>query len=166
MTAPTLDHPIPLATGLEAGGPKAGGIEAGGSEVVHGTAVRWHERGVLLLGASGAGKSDLALRLVERGASLVADDLVRITARNGRLVARAQARPGLIELRGQGIFRLPHVEETVLDLALELGPALERLPRAATRSIAGIPLPCWRLDPGIASAPARIAVLLTRERVY
>ena len=168
MAAPPLDRPEQHLPRTGAGAAETGPAEegAGAGAAVHATAVRWQARGILLLGPSGVGKSDLALRLVERGAELVADDLVRITARGGRLVARAAAGPGLIELRGQGIFQLPHVDETVLDLALDLGPARDRLPEAQTRSIAGIALPCFRLDPGTASAPARIAVLLTRERVH
>ncbi len=160
-----LDQPIRRSAGS-----RAATAEAGTVEIVHGTAVHWQGRGILLLGPSGCGKSDLALRLIDRGAALVADDLVRITARDGRLVGRAEAGPGLIELRGQGIFRLPYRTETTLDLALDLGretaAAADRLPEAASRSIAGIALPRVRLDPGTASATARIAVLLHRERVY
>ncbi len=136
------------------------------SEIRHGTALRWLERGLLLLGPSGAGKSDLALRLVDRGAELVADDLVRIEARAGRLIATAQAAPGLIELRGQGIFRLPALAATTLDLALQLGPADERLPANETVELAGHHLPLHQLDPTTASATARLRILLTGERVY
>lgn len=139
---------------------------AGTVEIRHGTALRWLERGILLLGPSGAGKSDLALQLIDRGADLVADDLVSIEAANGRLVARARAATGLIELRGQGIFRLPALAETVLDLALRLGPTPDRLPAPETSTIAGLALPCYRLEPGAGSATARLRVLLTRERVY
>jgi serine kinase of HPr protein (carbohydrate metabolism regulator) len=135
-------------------------------EIRHGTALRWLDRGILLLGPSGAGKSDFALRLIDRGADLVADDLVRIEARVGRLIATAQAAPGLIELRGQGIFRLEALAETALDLALELGPADDRLPAAETIELAGHALPLIRLDPTAASATARLRVLLTAERVY
>jgi HPr kinase/phosphorylase len=154
MADPTLDHAMPGAETTAA------------AETRHGTAVRWLEHGVLLLGSSGAGKSDLALRLIDHGAELVADDLVRIEASGGRLIARAQAAPGLIELRGQGIFRLPALAETVLDLALELGPTLERLPAPGTLTIAGLALPCHRLDPASPSAAARLRVLLTGERVF
>lgn len=136
------------------------------AETLHGTALRWLEHGVLLLGSSGVGKSDLALRLIDHGADLVADDLVRIEARSGRLIAKAQAAPGLIELRGQGIFRLPALAETALDLALELGPARDRLPAPRMLTIAGITLPCHRLDPRVPSAAVRLRVLLTGERVY
>jgi HPr kinase/phosphorylase len=147
--------------------PTAGVLpETGRIEIRHGTALRWLDRGILLLGPSGAGKSDLALRLVELGAELVADDLVRIEARAGRLIATAQAAPGLIELRGQGIFRLAARAETALDLALELGPADERLPANETVELAGQPLPLVHLDPTTASATARLRLLLTAERVY
>ena len=154
MEDPTLDHAPP------------GAAPTAPTEIRHGTALRWLARGILLLGPSGAGKSDLALRLIDQGAELVADDLVRIAVRGGRLIATAQAAPGLIELRGQGIFRLPALAETVLDLALDLGPALDRLPVPGALTIAGLALPRYRLDPEAASAIARLRVLLTAERVY
>jgi serine kinase of HPr protein (carbohydrate metabolism regulator) len=139
------------------------------SEVVHATAIAWLERGLLLLGPSGSGKSDLALRLIEAGAALVADDLVRLEPEAGRLVARAHGAGGLIELRGQGIFRLPAMAAVTLDMAVALGPvdaAAERLPPPAWRRFAGIALPCFRLDPLAASAVARVRLLLTAERAW
>ena len=137
--------------------------------VVHGTAVRWQGRGILLRGPSGIGKSDLALRLIERGALLVADDLVRIEpGPDGRPVARPAGESGLIELRGQGIFRQPALAQAALDLCLDLvsGTALaaERLPAPAFAAYAGFRLPLHRLDPLAASATARLAVLLLGER--
>ncbi|MEZ5905318.1 MAG: hypothetical protein R3C69_09560 [Geminicoccaceae bacterium] len=141
-----------------------------GDLIVHATVVRWHGQGILLRGPSGAGKSDFALRLIERGASLVADDLVRIGRRaDGRLVARPPGEHGLIELRGQGIFRQPALAETELDLCLDLvagaSLALERLPEPATALYCGQRLPLYHLDPFTASATARLAVLLAGERV-
>ena len=63
---------------------------------------RW--RGVLIEGASGAGKSDLSLRLLERGWSLVADDRCLVWTCNGRVYGRAaDALKGLIEARGLGV---------------------------------------------------------------
>jgi serine kinase of HPr protein (carbohydrate metabolism regulator) len=137
--------------------------------VVHATAIAWLERGVLLLGPSGSGKSDLALRLIDHGATLVADDLTRLEPRSGRLVARAHGAAGLIELRGQGIFRLPAEPAVPLDAAIELAAidaTAERLPPPAARLFAGIALPCFRLDPLAASAVARLRLLLTAERVW
>lgn len=138
---------------------------------MHGTALAWLGRGLLLLGASGVGKSDLALRLIEAGASLVADDLVRLKVAAGRLIASApDGGTGLIELRGQGIFRLPAMAEVVLDHCVTLAPSLafpaERLPAPATLAFAGVDLPHHRLDPFAASATARLRVLLLAERIH
>ena len=79
------------------------------------------DAGVLILGESGKGKSDLALRLIERGAQLVADDRTELFPENGALMARAPAAlAGLIEVRGVGIVALPFVTKAGVMLAVEL----------------------------------------------
>jgi HPr kinase/phosphorylase len=79
------------------------------------------DAGVLLLGESGKGKSDLALRLIERGAKLVADDRTELLARDGALFARApQSLAGLLEVRGLGIVALPFAAEARVALAVEM----------------------------------------------
>lgn len=154
-----------------AGGPQTTASQGESScVVVHATVVRWRGYGILLRGPSGAGKSDLALRLMEQGAQLIADDLVSIeTCDDDRLVAKPPGEPGLIELRGQGIFRQPTLARTELDLCLDLvtgtASAADRLPEPATTVYCGCHLPLYRLDPFAASATARLAVLLTGERV-
>lgn len=108
--------------------------------------------GVLLVGASGAGKSDLLLRLLDHGFVLVADD--RVDVDDG--VARPPpALAGLLEVRGLGIVRMPHLASVRLALvaALERG---ERLPEPQRR----FGLPLIHLDPAAASAPARLAMAL------
>jgi hypothetical protein len=81
------------------------------------------DAGLLLLGESGAGKSDLALRLIERGAMLVADDRVELSVRSGGLFGRAPENlMGLIEVRRAGIIRLPYVNEAAICLAIALDP--------------------------------------------
>lgn len=88
---------------------------------VHGTAVAFAERAVLILGASGAGKSGLALRLMALGARLVSDDRVVLERRGTLLVARPpEALAGMIEARGVGLIRAPHVPEAVVVLAVDL----------------------------------------------
>ncbi len=155
--------------------PGAGGRLAGAATATtwleHGTVVAWLGRGLLLKGPSGIGKSDLALRLIEAGAELVADDLVRLEVIDDRIVACAGAGKGqgLIELRGQGIFRLPARATTRLDLCVELCPPVaptERLPASGSIELGGIELPVFRLDPRSASATARLRVLLTAERIW
>ena len=95
--------------------------------LVHAACVEWLGAGVLIRGKSGAGKSDLALRLIDAGAALVADDQVLLE--NG--IASAPARlQGLLEVRGLGIVRLPFVEKTAVVLTIDLCSAdeIERLP--------------------------------------
>jgi HPr kinase/phosphorylase len=85
--------------------------------------------GVLILGESGAGKSDLALRLIGRGAELVADDRTELAVSRGRLVARAPKRiAGLLEVRGIGIVRLPHAASVAIALVVELTMTVPRMP--------------------------------------
>lgn len=166
MTGP-MSEAMPTSTLLPT--PAADGEEeARPPRAVHGTAVAWHGKGILLLGPSGSGKSDLALRLIDAGAVLVADDLVRLAADGSRLVARPHGTAGLLELRGQGIFRLPAVAAAAVDLVVRLEPPAdpgERLPAAETFGLAGLSLPVARLDPFAASAVARLRLLVTGERV-
>jgi HPr kinase/phosphorylase len=122
---------------------------------IHASCVAREGEGVLLLGPSGVGKSDLALRLIDQGFCLVADDRVDIA--DG--IARAPSRlAGLLEVRGLGIFHLPWRVEARLVLAVELAPPSERLP--APRRHAVLDLPLVILDPGSASAAFRVALAL------
>ena len=148
---------------------KAAGRQPIPGLTVHGTAIAWQGKGLLLLGPSGSGKSDLALRLLDSGAMLVADDLVGLEAVGGRLVARAPGSAGLIELRGQGIFRQPALGEALIDLVVRLAPradSAERLPPPDRCVLAGVTLPVFHLDPFTASAVARLRLLATGERVF
>jgi HPr kinase/phosphorylase len=111
--------------------------------------------GVLLIGPSGSGKSDLALRLLGRGFSLVADDRVDI---DDGVAAAPPALAGLLEVRGLGIVRLPYVATARLALVAELGAPAERLPALATHPALGLPL--ILLDPAAASAAERVALAL------
>ena len=114
--------------------------EAEGSTIVHGSAVAFGGRGVLILGGSGSGKSGLALALIGRGAALVADDRVLLTRRGRALLASAPATiAGLIEARGVGVLRLQAVPEAVVTLAVDLDrPPAARMPQGATITYLGI----------------------------
>jgi serine kinase of HPr protein (carbohydrate metabolism regulator) len=99
---------------------------------VHASCVAIGAKGVLLLGASGAGKSDLALRLIDGGAKLVADDRCEFFVRGGKLHVRPPARiAGLMELRGIGIVALPYARSVAVAMAVRLGQNRERLPKPA-----------------------------------
>lgn len=121
--------------------------------------------GVLILGPSGSGKSDLALRLIERGAILVADDRTELFVERSRLHARAPKRiAGYIEVRGLGIIELPHAAKARISLVVRLARVIVRMPvhqhykppQSLTLAAAAQP-PLISLDPFEASAHAKIA---------
>ncbi|MCP1337235.1 HPr kinase/phosphorylase [Futiania mangrovi] len=133
------------------------------AETIHATCVAIEGRAVLLRGASGAGKSDLALRLVDEGADLVADDRVRLALRGGRLVASPpRTLEGLLEVRGLGIVRLPFLAGVHVTLVADLVPAADilRLPTPGEVRLCGVALPCIALDPSAPSATARVRLAL------
>ena len=113
-------------------------------------------RGVLIQGASGAGKSDLALRAIDAGFRLVADDRVIVWVCEGRLFGRAPAPlAGLMEVRGVGVLRTPALGFCEIALAVRCGEA-ERLPDAERTEICGVPTPSLTVQPLEASAPAKL----------
>lgn len=127
--------------------------------LVHGTAVAIEGDVVLLRGPPGAGKSDLALRLIDAGARLVADDQVELRREAGQVMARAPAAiAGLIEARGVGILRVDPVAEAPLVLIVDLVPSgeVERLPDDRTEDMLGLAIPVIALSPFEASAAAKL----------
>ena len=119
--------------------------------LIHGTCVEWFGRGVLICGKSGAGKSDLALRLIDAGAVLVADDQVLLENKTASAPARLR---GLLEVRGFGIVKLPFAEtaEIALTVYLSAPDEIERLPERFDGVL--------RLAPFCASAVAKIKLAL------
>nr|WP_269844744.1 HPr kinase/phosphatase C-terminal domain-containing protein [Sphingomonas jeddahensis] len=123
-------------------------------ETIHATTVAIEGRGVMILGDSSSGKSDLALRLIDRGAQLVADDYTEIRRDNDNLLADAPLTiRGRIEVRGLGIVALPHVDGVPITLAVRLCRDVERMPERATKAFAGVAIRVLTLDPRPASAP-------------
>lgn len=101
------------------------------------------DRGLLLIGTSGAGKSALALQLMALGAELVADDRTEVTAIDGGLYASSPPTiSGLIEARGIGILTSPALPRAKLALAVDLGQTEhDRLPPFRSVTILGTTLP-------------------------
>jgi serine kinase of HPr protein (carbohydrate metabolism regulator) len=139
---------------------------------VHAAAVLVGLRAVLIRGPAGAGKSRLALGLIQAAqcgllpfARLVGDDRIELTAVHGRLLARpAPALAGLIEVRGLGIRRLEHESVAVVGLVVDLASTMaERLPGAVAQAIelSGVILPLLPIAPDSAPLPAVLAWLLT-----
>lgn len=109
----------------------------------HASCVAYEGRAVLILGASGSGKSGLALRLMALGADLVADDRVILERRGDNVVADAPGQiAGRIEARFVGILNAAPAGPTPLHLIVDLdSPETERLPPDRHRKLLGISLP-------------------------
>jgi HPr kinase/phosphorylase len=122
--------------------------------LMHASCAGREDKGILLTGPPGSGKSDLLLRLLDRGFMLVADDQVDIGADG---LARApDSLAGLLEVAGLGLMRLPFIKEVQPVLVAELGPSVPRLPRPERDGVLGVPR--LQLDPRGASAAARLAL--------
>ncbi|HUH83985.1 MAG TPA: HPr kinase/phosphatase C-terminal domain-containing protein [Stellaceae bacterium] len=126
---------------------------------IHGTSVALGGDGILLQGPSGSGKSDLALRLIDGGARLIADDQTELSLVEGELRLRAPtAIAGRIEVRGLGILPVPTVASAPLRLVVALVPPgeIERLPEPQFCTLLGRNVPLLALAPFEASAPAKL----------
>jgi serine kinase of HPr protein (carbohydrate metabolism regulator) len=128
------------------------------SETIHAGCVSIGGRGVLIAGSSGSGKSDLAWRLIDRGARLVSDDYTVVERQGGRLTASAPATiAGRIELRGIGIVESPAQQDVPVCLLADLDRAPERLPAGAEpRLLLDIAIPSIGLAALEASAPLKL----------
>jgi serine kinase of HPr protein (carbohydrate metabolism regulator) len=134
------------------------------SETLHASCVAIKGRGVLIEGRSGEGKSDLALRLIDRGAMLVSDDQTICQRQDGKLNACPPATiAGKIEVRGIGILDMPHVERAAVALLIVILDAPPRFPDdVRKRRIAGIDVPVLALSALEPSAPIKVELALSR----
>ena len=132
------------------------------SENVHATTVAKDGRAVMLLGPSGSGKSDLALRLFERGFELVSDDQTLIRREGERLIATAPLTiKGKMEVRGLGIVEIPSIEQAPIALAIELVSDMKRMPDdSRERTFLSVSVPLVSIDAMTASAAAKVVLAL------
>jgi len=129
------------------------------SSLIHATAVAIDGAAVLLRGPPGAGKSDLALRLIEDGARLVADDQTLLRRADDRVLVRAPATiAGLLEVRGVGIVRVDSLDEAPLALIVDLVPSeqVERIPDNRSEVVLGLAFPLIALAAFEVSATAKL----------
>jgi serine kinase of HPr protein (carbohydrate metabolism regulator) len=142
-------------------------VDEAGSETIHATCIALDGRGILLCGVPGSGKSDLALRLLDRGAKLVSDDYTVLKRRGEQLVASAPANiAGKIEVRGIGIVAWPAISEAPVFLCLALDQPVERMPeeKPDQRAWLGISVPLIALNALEPSAPLK-AELAVRDLI-
>ncbi len=134
------------------------------AETVHASTVASDGRAVLIMGPSGSGKSDLTLRLLDRGFALVSDDQTIVKRDGKRLLASAPPTiAGKLEIRGIGIVEVERVDDVPVALLIELTSDIQRLPDdSRERPIVGVRLPLITIDAMTASAPAKVALALER----
>lgn len=136
-----------------------------GATRLHATAVALGGRAALLTGPSGSGKSDLALRLVDAGWRLVADDQTLLWRRGGGVLCRPPERlAGRLEVRGIGIVRMPALAAAPVVLLCRLVPGgtVPRLPEPAVERLLDVPVPVVALAPFEASAPIKLRLAMAR----
>ena len=117
---------------------------------LHASCVAIGSGAILLLGESGFGKSDLALRLIDRGAKLVSDDQVSLVKSDKQIIASSATNiAGLLEIRGAGIFKLEYKNDVVVRLVVNLVSRenIERLPYPQQYECMGITFPQINICP-------------------
>lgn len=134
------------------------------SETIHVSTVAIAGRAVLIGGLSGTGKSDLALRLIDRGAVLVSDDYTIVRRTVSGLVSSAPPNiSGKMEVRGLGIVEMPNAVDVPVALFVDLDATPQRLPEpGGTRSLCGVQVPVVVLNAHENSAPIKVELALKR----
>lgn len=130
---------------------------------IHATSIAYNDMGVLILGKAGSGKSDLALRMImNKGAVLIADDRTNVEVVGGNIFASCpESIQGLLEVRGVGIKKLPHISDLPVKLIIQLvdnRDEIERLPVIDYDELEGIKLPLLKLFAFDASAPEKLVI--------
>ncbi len=139
--------------------------------LLHATAIRIRGCGVILTGKSGSGKSDLALRMIDRGAQLICDDYVNVEEIDGALELKASPNiVGRIEVRGLGILPMTMVDSVPLRLYVDLEMQPERHPDIWLNAhLGGFAVPKFALNAFETSATIKLELaidLIIRDAIF
>ena len=133
---------------------------------IYATLVSFNDKGILFIGESGSGKSDLALRMIEeKGAKLVADDRVDVEVCNGKLIGKSPEKiKNLLEIRNVGITNFDALDCVEICLCVELVKdrlTLERLPYDEHEVFLGVKIPKIKLFAFDCSTVCKIIVKIS-----
>ncbi len=136
------------------------------SEAIQAACIAIDGHGVLIECRGGEGGVDLALRMIDRGAVLVADAQTMCLRQGKQLLASAvSGSAGRIEICGLGIVAMPHEERVPVDLVIVLLDSGPRFPEdKRTRSIAGVEVPVLALSANDAAAPIKAELWLKQRK--
>ena len=127
---------------------------------IHATCIDYKNYGILIMGASGSGKSDLGLRLImDKGAELVADDYVTIKEYNGKIIAECPKNiEGIMEVRGLGLCNFIPKAQTTITLVIDLcsQDKIDRMPEDEYYDLCGVKLPKIKIYPHEASSTNKV----------
>lgn len=140
-------------------------------DTVHATTVAINGDGVLIRGPAGSGKSDLALRLIDAGAGLIADDYTKLEINDGQVfVSPPETISGMMEVRGIGVMHIGTSGQAPLMMIVNLvrHELIERLPEHLNTEIMGTPVPLIEVDPFEPSAAAKVRMALKaiKEKIF
>lgn len=135
------------------------------SKRIHGSSVALEDNGVLIIGSSGSGKSDLALRLIDSGGTLISDDqTLCLKKQNEIFLFSIEAIYGLLEIRNMGIIKVPYVENVKMKIIVSLvQKKTERLYPKNKKRLLGLNFPHLELEPNEISAVAKIKLKLNER---
>ncbi len=134
---------------------------------LHATTVFFEDKGLLILGPPGSGKSDLALRLIDQGGILVADDRCELeVGSKGELTASAPENlKGLLEVRGLGLVKIPARARCSIDIVVQLvrnSNDVVRMPEARSYTLLDRKIPAIEIWPFAGSTVPLIKLALSK----
>ena len=129
---------------------------------LHATSVAIEDNGVAIFGDSGSGKSDLALRLIDSGATLISDDITVFSkSENNIHLFGVENTKGLLEVRELGIITVPYIEAIRLKLVIKLtDKEIERIPKKNQTNLLGLKFPKLEINGKNSSSVVKVKVKL------